>query len=112
MRLSECGGDARGLEARVDQRVLRCRLMDQWRAGSQCLVERHDRRLGVDLNRDLFRKIFGLSCGSGNDSGNWLADIGHPFMREDRLRNGDVILPIEPRTNRFDIAENSRGDDW
>jgi hypothetical protein len=60
MRACERGGDAGGFEARVYQSVLRCRLVDQWRIGRQRLVERHDRRLGVDLGRDLFGEIFGL----------------------------------------------------
>src|SRR5207248_9847548 len=29
-----------------------------------------------------------------------------------RLRNRDIIRAIEARTDRFDIAENSRGYDW
>ena len=60
MRACECGGDAGGFEARVDQSVLRCRFVDQRRVGRQRLVERHDRRLGVDPGRDLFGEIFRL----------------------------------------------------
>ena len=112
MRRCEGGSDARGFEARVDQRVLRCHVMDQRRAGCQRLVERHDRRLGGDLDRDLFGEIFGLSGGVGDHRGDRLADIGDALMGEDRLRNRDIIGAIEARTDRFDIAENSRGYDW
>ncbi len=88
-----------------------CDVMDQRRAGRQRLVERHDRRLGGDLDRDLFGEIFGLGSGVGDHRGDRLADVGDALMGEDWLRNRDIIGAIEARTDRFDIAENSRGDD-
>jgi hypothetical protein len=98
-------------EVRVDQRVLRCRVMDQRCAGYQRLVERDDRRLGSNLDRDLLGEIFGLSPGFGDHRGDRLADIGDALMGEDRLRHGDIIWSIESRTDRFDIAEDGRGYD-
>ena len=86
--------------------------MDQRRAGCQRLVERHDRPLRGDLDRDLFGAIFGLSGGVGDHRSDRLADIGDTLMGEDRLRNRDVIGAIEARTDGFDIAENSRGYHW
>ena len=86
--------------------------MDQRRAGRERLVERHDRRLGGDLDRDLFGEIFGLAGGIGDHRGDWLADIGDALMGEDRLGNRDIVGAIEERTDRFDVAESSRGYDW
>ena len=86
--------------------------MDQRRAGRERLIQRHDRRLSFDLDRDLFGEVFGLSGGAGDHRGDRLADIGDALIGEDRLRNRDIIRAIEARTDRFDIAENSRGYDW
>jgi hypothetical protein len=33
-------------------------------------------------------------------------------MREDRLRDGHIVRAIEARTDRFDVAENRRGNNW
>src|SRR6266480_6254957 len=85
--------------------------MDQRRAGCQRLVKRHDRRLSGDLDRDLFGEVFGLSGGVADHRSDWLTDIGHALMREDRLRYRDIIGAIETRTDRFHIAEESRGYD-
>ena len=68
--------------------------------------------LGFDLDRDLFGEIFGLSGGVGDHRSDRLADIGDALIGEDRLRHRDIIGAIEARTDRFDIAENSRGYDW
>jgi len=112
LRRCEGRGDVRGFEARVDQRVLCCHVMDQWRAGCQRLVERHDRRLGGDLDRDLFREIFGLSGGIGDHCGDRLSDIGDAIIGENRLRQRDKIRAIEERTDWSDITQNSSGNDW
>jgi len=105
------GSDAGGFEVRVDQRVLRCRVMDQRCAECQSLVERDDQRLGGDLDRDLFGEILGLSGGFGDHRGDRLANIVDALMGEDRLRYRDIIRAIEARTDRFDIAEDGRGYD-
>ena len=73
----------------------------QRRAGCQRLVKRHDRRLSGDLDRDLFGEVFGLSGGVADHRSDWLTDIGHALMREDRLRYRDIIGAIETRTDRF-----------
>ena len=86
--------------------------MDHRRAECQRLVERHDRHLRGDLDCDLFGEIFGLSGGIGDHCGDRLSDIGDAIIGEDRLRHRDVIGAIETRTDRFDIAKNSRGYDW
>jgi len=112
MRCGEGGSDARGFEVRVDQRVLRRRVMDQRRAGCQRLVERHDRRLGGDLDRDLFGEIFGLSGGAGKHRGDRLANVVDTLVGENWLRYRDIIRAIEARTDRFNIAKDGRGYDW
>jgi hypothetical protein len=91
-------GDTGRFEVRVDQRVLRCRVMDQRCAGCQRLVERDDRRLGSDLDRDLFGEIFGLSGRVGNYCGDRLANIVDTLVGEDRLRYRDIIGAIKLRT--------------
>src|SRR5260370_28904867 len=86
--------------------------MDQRRTGCQGLVERDDRRRGGNLDRDLLGEIFGLSGAVGDHRGDRLTNIGNALIGEDRLRNRDIIGAVEARTDRFDIAENSRGYDW
>jgi hypothetical protein len=86
--------------------------MDERRVGCQRLIERHDRRLGVDLDSDPFSEILGLSGRVGNHSSDRLAYIGHALSGEDRLCNRDIIWAIEARTDRFDIAEGGRSYDW
>src|SRR6516164_11132934 len=83
--------------------------MDQRCAGCQRLVERDDRRLASDLDRDVFGEIFGLSGGVGNYCGDRLADIVDTLAGEDRLRYRDIIGAIKLRTDRFDIAEAGGG---
>ena len=108
MRRCEAGGYVGGFEARFDQRVLRGQVVNQRCAGRQRLVERHDRRLSGDLDRDLFGEVFGLSGGVADHRSDRLADIGHALMREDRLRYRDIIRAIETRTDRFHITEGRR----
>jgi hypothetical protein len=86
--------------------------MDQRCAGCQRLVERDDRRLGSDLDRDLFGEIFGLSGGVGNYCGDRLANIVDTLVGEDRLRYRDIIGTIKLRTDWIDIAEGGRSYDW
>ena len=62
--------------------------------------------------KSIFREIFGLSGGIGDHCGDRLSDIGDAIIGENRLRHRDIIRAIEARTDRFDIAENSRGYDW
>ena len=109
VRCCEGGSDACGLEARVDKRVLRRDIMDQRRAGCERLVERHDRPLRGDLDRDLLGEIFGLSSGVGDHRSDRLTDISDALMREDRLRHRDIIGAVEARTDRLHVAKNSRG---
>ena len=77
--------------------------------GASALVERDDRRLGVDLDSDPFSEILGLSGRVGNHRSDRLAYIGHALSGEDRLRNRDIIGAIKPRTDRFDTAEAGGG---
>src|SRR5580693_7763949 len=56
-------------------------------------------------------EVFGLSGGVADHRSDWLTDIGHALMREDRLRYRDIVGAIEMRTDRFHIAEESRGYD-
>ena len=85
--------------------------MDQRRVGCQSLIKCHDRRLGGDLDRDLFGEILGLSGGVGDHRGDRLANIVDALMGENRLRHGDIIRTIESWTDRFDIAQDGRGYD-
>jgi hypothetical protein len=91
VRRCEGSSDARGFKTRVGQRVLGRHVIDQRRAEGQRLVERHNRRLGSDLDRDPFGEILGLGGGGGDRRGDRLADIGDALMREDRLRDRDII---------------------
>ena len=83
--------------------------MDKRRVGCQRLIERDNRRLGIDLDSDPFSEILGLQGRVGNHHSNWLAHIGHALSGEDRLCNRDIIGAIEPRADRFDIAEAGGG---
>src|SRR6516164_1748231 len=75
--------------------------MDQRRVGCQSLIKCHDRRLGGDLDRDLFGEILGLSGGVGDHRGDRLANIVDALMGENRLRHGDIIRTIESWTDRL-----------
>jgi len=85
--------------------------MDQRRTVCQRLVERDDRCLGGNLDRDLFGEILGLSRGVGNHRSDRLANIVDALVGEDRLCHWDIIRTIKPRTDRVDVAEDRRSYD-
>jgi len=85
--------------------------MDQRRVGCESLIKCHDRRLGGDLDHDVFGEILGLSGGVGKHRGDRLANIVDTLVGENRLRYRDIIRAIEARADRLDIAEGGRGYD-
>ncbi len=97
-RLSQDGGEIRGLKLAVDHDI--SHLMHGRRVRRQCVAHVANGRQFLDLDLDAIRRIFGLRRCRREHSGDRFADETHHVIRQDWLLDREIIVFVQHRPDR------------